>query len=480
MKGSPRPIVSDRCASRTWARWGRAPGATEATDASAPDPRFGVLFVFWQREPVYALGLAALSACVRDAFPDARIHLLPLFGHDEPETTRRFVASLRPHLIAASAMWPTWLPLVPHLRAMKAALPAVPIVVGGYQGIVDPAATLAEPAVDFVCVGDGEEPLVDLIRRLRTPGDATPVAGLWEKRGDEVLRSPPYLVRDLDALPFPDYAVFEREGTIAYLKPNAVESLRLVSVPVLSGRGCPYRCAYCSNTTLLDQHGGKGGILRKRRPQPLVAELARLRDRYGVEFFQFWDEEFLYDAGYARALLAAYRREVGLPFSLFARPETMTDELCALAAASGCHSMWFGIESGSESYRRRYLERRMPNGRILEAAATARRHGIKCMVFAMVGLPFETAGDVRETIALCGQVGAELTIVSQFLPFPGTPLHELCRVRGLLLDPSAEQQVWPLGTLNVREHPDGLDRTTMRALADEIMTSLAEWNRRDV
>ncbi|MCC6765148.1 MAG: B12-binding domain-containing radical SAM protein [Deltaproteobacteria bacterium] len=377
-------------------------------------------------------------------------------------------------------MWPTWLPLVPHLRAMKAALSDVRVVVGGYQGIVDPAGTLTEPAVDFVCVGDGEEPLVDLIRRLRTPGDARPVAGLWEKRGAEILRSPPYLVRDLDALPFPDYGIFERDGTIAYLKPNAVEAMRLVSVPVLSGRGCPYRCAYCSNTTLLDQHGGKGGILRKRRPAPLVAELARLRDRYGVDFFQFWDEEFLYDAAYARDLLGAYRREVGLPFSLFARPETMTDELCALAAASGCHSMWFGVESGSEPYRRRRLDRRTSNARILDAAATARRHGIKRMIFAMVGLPFETADDVRATVELCRALDAELTIVSQFLPFPGTPLHELCRAHDLLLPPTAEQQVWPLGTLNVKEHPGGLDRATMRALADEIMGALDEWNRRDL
>jgi hypothetical protein len=121
----------------------------------------------------------------------------------------------------------------------------------------------------------------------------------------------------------------------------------------------------------------------------------------------------------------------------------------------------------------------MSNARILEAAETARRHGIKRMIFAMVGMPFESAEDVRATIALCRAVGAELTIVSQFLPFPGTPLHALCRTHDLLLPPSTEQQVWPLGTLNVKEHPDGLDRATMRALADEIMSSLGEWNRRD-
>lgn len=439
-----------------------------------------MLFTFWQREPLYALGLASLAAAARGAFPDLRIHFVPIFPHDDPAAIATIAASLRPRLIAVSAMWPTWPPLVPHLRAMRGVLPDAVVVVGGYQGIVDPDATLAEPAVDFVCVGDGEAPLVDLIRRLRTPGDRTPVAGLWEKRGESVLRSAPFLVRNLAALPFPDYSLFERDGSLAYLKPNAVEAMHLVSVPVVSGRGCPYRCAYCSNTTLLDLHGGKGGLLRKHEPEQLVAEMVRLRDRYRVDFFQFWDEEFLYDAGYARKILDLYRRDVDRPFSLFARPETMTDALCALAAESGCHSMWFGVESGSEAYRRRFLERRMSNERILAAAETARRYGVKRMIFAMVGLPYETADDVRATLALCRTIGAELTIVSQFLPFPGTPLYALCRDGGLLLDAGSEQQVWPLGTLNVKEHPGGLDGPTMRLLADEIMGSLAAWNRRDV
>jgi len=80
---------------------------------------------------VYALGLAALSAAAKQAFPDLRCHLLPLFPHDTVADTVRTALALRPGLIAVSAMWPTWLPAVPHLRALKAALPAVPIVVGG-------------------------------------------------------------------------------------------------------------------------------------------------------------------------------------------------------------------------------------------------------------------------------------------------------------------------------------------------------------
>jgi len=116
----------------SWSGWGEGQETESDETASAlADPRFGVLFVFYQRDPVYALGLAALSAAAKQAFPDLRCHLLPLFPHDTVADTVRTALALRPGLIAVSAMWPTWLPAVPHLRALKAALPAVPIVVGG-------------------------------------------------------------------------------------------------------------------------------------------------------------------------------------------------------------------------------------------------------------------------------------------------------------------------------------------------------------
>jgi len=440
---------------------------------------FGLVLLFYQRDPAYALGLASLSAYVKREVGDVRVHLVPIFPHDDPSETVRLTRALEPDLLAVSAMSPTWLPTDPYLRALRAALPGTPVVVGGYQAIVSPEETLRHPAVDYVCVGDGEEPLVALIRRLRGAGPAREtIPGLWEvdTRG-EVVRTPPALVHDLTRLPFPDYTIFARDGSLAYLSPRAIQSPGLTTVPVLSGRGCPYRCSYCANTTLLDLYGGKGGLLRKFDPGALVDELVRLRERYAIDYFQFWDEEFLYDLRYARELLPRYRERVGLPFSMFARAENMGVELCALAAEAGCHSMWFGVESGSEAYRREYLGRRMSNDVLLEAAAGARRHGVKLFCFAMVGLPFESRDDARATLALCRRIAPELTVFSQYLPLPGTPLHELCRRHDLLLPPSSDQQMWPLGKLNVREHPGGMSAAEMLDAADEVMLYLRDFNR---
>lgn len=455
-----------------------------ARPARRPDlgpGRFGLVLAFYQRDPAYSLGLASLAAYARREIGDLRVHLVPIHRDDPVETVVRQVAELEPDLLAVSAMSPTWLPTLPYLDAVREALPELPIAVGGYQAIVDPEETIAHPAVDHVCVGDGEEPLVELIRRLQGASHATtPIPGMWDKAHDGTIRrTPPALVPDLRGLPFPDYTIFDRGDGLAYLSPRAVQSPRLTTVPVLSGRGCPYRCSYCANTTLLDLHGIKSGFLRKFDSEALVEDLARLRDRWSVDFFQFWDEEFLYDMRYARDLLGRYRARVARPFSMFVRVENMTDELCALAAEAGCHSMWFGVESGSERYRREHLGRRMSNDVILEAAARAARHGIKRFCFNMVGLPFETRADAEQTLALSRSIDPELTVFSQFLPLPGTPLHEVCRRHELLLPASVELQMWPLGHLNIREHEGGMSVGEMREVADEIMAYLDRHNRCD-
>jgi len=463
-------------------RWPGASAAMRALAARGRRPKpFSLVLAFYQRDPAYSLGLASISAYAKREIQNVRVSLVPILRGDDAERVARIVADLQPDLLGVAAMSPTWLPSDPYLQAFKRALPDVPVLVGGYQAIVSPEETIAHQAVDFVCVGDGEAPVAALIRRLAGETSVSePITGLWEKRGDgTVVRGAPFLVQDLRELPFPDYSLFERDGDIHYLSPRAIQSPTLITLPVLSGRGCPYRCTYCANTTLLDLFGGKNGLLRKHDPEALTRELARLRDRHGVQFFQFWDEEFVYDARYTKTLFSSYRERVGLPFSMFARVESMSDEFCAAARAAGCHSMWFGVESGSEEYRRRYLNRRMATERIIEAATTAQKHGIKRFAFAMVGMPFESRSDVDATLALMRAIRPELSVFSQYVPLPGTPLYELCRQHDLLLPAAADQQMWPLGALNIRQHPGALTPAEMQEVAAEIMTYLDVTNRFD-
>ena len=298
---------------------------------------FRLLFTFYQREDTYSLALAALSAYVKREIPDVQVSLLAVSRGDDVGSYVCKAERIKPDLIAVSAMDPTWLPLLPYLEALKRSVSDTPVIVGGYRAIFSSAETLAHPAVDYVCVGDGEIPLMSVINRIRGVSDhrsyvGPGLPGLWEKKiSGEILKSPPVLSEDLESMPFPDYTIFEQNGQIRWLSRHAIESKTLTTMPVMSGRGCPYRCTYCSNTSLLDLFG-QAKLLRKYNPDGLIDELARLRDRYDVQFFQFMDETFTFDKKHAYRLMELYRDKVRLPFSCFARVEQMEEEFCRVAA----------------------------------------------------------------------------------------------------------------------------------------------------
>ena len=391
------------------------------------------------------------------------------------------VGSLKPDLLGVSAMSPTWLPIAERLARLREVRSEIPVLVGGYQAILNPEETINHAGVNFVCVGEGEIPLVRLISRLQGIGpEGQAIPGLWEKQdGGRVIRTEPVLTPELSPDNLPDYSIFARHYGLRHWCQYGVESTRLLNLPVITGRGCPYRCSYCNNTSLLQIYQGKGRYLRKYDPERLVSELVQLRDQYAVEYFQFWDEMFLYDLGYARRLLDDYRRRVRLPFSMFAHVEKMEADFCRSAALAGCHSMWFGVESGSEEYRRRYLYRTMSNQQIRAASENARQAGIKRMIFNMFGMPFETREDMVSTLELTKEIDPERAVFIQYLPLPGTPLYRLAQESDLLLEQSSERQMWELGHLNVRQHPGAATSQDVREMAAWVADYNAKHNRLD-
>jgi radical SAM superfamily enzyme YgiQ (UPF0313 family) len=350
--------------------------------------------------------------------------------------------------------------LDPFLRGLKSLFPQTPVIVGGYQAILAPEETIGHPAVDYACVGDGELPLAALVRRLQDQRDG-PLAGLWEKKADgSVERHEPVLTSNLAALPFPDYGLFEREGQLRGLNLSNFGSTDFFVLPVMSGRGCLYQCSYCCNGSMLRRYRGKGKYLRKYAPDALVAELARLRERYGVQCFEFWDELFMFDMEFVWQFLALYQRDIGLPFSIMARVEKMDEKFCRLAADAGCRTIWFGIESGSQTYRQRYLNRNMTNDQILTAAENARKYGINRVSLNMVGMPFETRAHMLETLALNQTIAPEFFVFFIYLPLRDTPLYELAKENGLLVPNPAGDVLEGVRNetyrLNLHEHEGGI------------------------
>ncbi len=384
-----------------------------------------------------AMPVASMSAYLKREFPDVEVLLEPILilrdaERYSPANYARAIKSRDIDLIAFSVMSPHWYPMQPYFAELKRLMPSLPILIGGYQAMLSQQETIDNPNIDYICVGDGEYAIGNMVRHLR--GELGPVDGMWEKQVDgEIYRTEPHQNGDLAALPFPDYEIFSRDGSFEGVNSSIFGPKGKLVLPVMTGRGCPYRCTYCCNTPLLEGWKSKKTFLRKYEPEAMVAELERLRDQYKVGYFEFWDELFLSNLKFVRAFFAIYKERIRLPFSINSRVEVMNEEFCRTAAEAGCHTIWFGIESGDEEFRSRMLGRKMTNQQVIAAADNCRKAGIFRLTFNIVGAPLETAENMRRTLELNQRIAPEFFFFFPYIPLRGTPLYKIAEKEGLLI-----------------------------------------------
>jgi radical SAM superfamily enzyme YgiQ (UPF0313 family) len=429
-----------------------------------------------------AMPLASISAYLKRDFPWVELHLCPvLILRDEqafqPENFAKSVAALQPDLIAFSVMSPHWFPMEPYFEEIKKLLPDAAICIGGYQAMLSQQQTIANRNIDFICTGDGEYAMGNLVQFMRGSKDG-PVDGMWERMTDDtVFETEPHQIGDLAALPFPDYDIFEKADGFNNVNTSIFGPKEKLVLPVMTGRGCPYRCTYCCNTPLLDGWKNKKEFLRKYEPQAMVDELIRLRDKYGVGYFEFWDELFLSNLKFVNAFFELYKEQVGLPFSINSRVEVMNEKFCEKAAAAGCHTIWFGIESGDETYRSKMLGRKMTNDQVIAAAENCKKAGINRLTFNIVGMPLETAENMRQTLELNRIIAPEF-----FFFFNYIPLHEVAEREGLLMHDKKSLHYLSGALnrrflLNLKENPELLPQDEFESICFEMLDFQEKNNR---
>ncbi|HAG73369.1 MAG TPA: hypothetical protein DCL66_14320 [Gammaproteobacteria bacterium] len=434
-----------------------------------------------------SMPVASISAYLKRDFPGIEVTLLPILILRDaevysPASYAKSIEESGADLIAFSVMSPHWYPMEPYFEEIKKLCPDLPICIGGYQAMLSQQQTIENPNVDYICVGDGEYATGNLVQHLRGSKDG-PADGMWEKLIDgDVYESEPHQIGDIGALPFPDYDVFSKEDGFNDVNSSIFGPKGKLVLPVMTGRGCPYRCTYCCNTPLLEGWKVKKTFLRKYDPQDMVDELIRLRDKYNVGYFEFWDELFLSNLKFVRAFFALYKEQLHLPFSINSRVEVMGEDFCKLAADAGCHTIWFGIESGDEEYRSKFLGRKMKNEQVIAAAENCKRAGINRLTFNIVGAPLETAANMRETLKLNQLISPEHFFFFPYIPLRGTPLYEMAKKEGLLdiekknlhYLSAVNDKVF---TLNMKERPDLLSAEEYNEICQEMLAFQTANNR---
>jgi len=394
-----------------------------------------VLFVINSVDKYFYAGPAAISAMLK-----RHGHEAALINYDRSYTLAKFRDHLRridPDLVGFSVLTYQW-PMIQELaRTVKEAL-GVPTMCGGFHVSFSPEQVIMSPHVDFVCKGEGDFAVLDLVSALERGGDTRSIPNIWAKergpRGElRIIRNEIRpLARDMDDYPFWDRELYdfdsllEKGGALTYELDSRI-------MPVQAGRGCPYLCSYCGNQALLKMYKGKGVFVRRRSPDNVVEELLELIDRYKVEAFEFWDEDFFaIQKSWLREFFAKYREKVGIPFFLGVRADNADRENLRMAKDAGCHLICMGVEHGNEDFRRKYLNRHMTNEKLIEAFAFAREIGLERASLNIMGFPFETKENVLQTLELNRKLDPDYFHYFVYQAFPGCDLHDVAREHGFL------------------------------------------------
>lgn len=299
----------------------------------------------------------------------------------------------------------------------------IPVIAGGVFPTFAPEKVISEKAVDMVCIGEGEDALVELCHKLADKQDISRIKNLWIKKGNQIIKNELCPVRDINLNPLPDFTIFHSDRFLKIMKGKL---LRMA--PVETHRGCPYSCGFCNSRSqriLYKQSTGES-FLRIKDVSNIYKELKMLVDQHNVEYIYFPADTFLaMGSNYLKEFVEMYRK-IALPFYCQTRPETMTAETVKSLEEMGCHSISIGIEHGNQEFRYKILKRYVSNQAYIDGICAFKNSKIMVTVNNIIGFPDETRELAFDTIALNKKLKVYAHNAYYFTPYHGTLLRDYC------------------------------------------------------
>ncbi len=373
------------------------------------------------------IGIMSLSSVLKRAG-----HEVVMFDQANPDTPNDVILEeikrQKPDLVGMSFLSTTSYPYAKILaRQVRESDAKVKIAFGGVFATLNAQLVKLQcREVDFVCRGDGEQLVLDLLENLENPGAVTGLT--WMKDGDLMQNPPRVLERNLDQWPFPD-----RES----LPLDFIESMPL-DVPVVlsmdrfttmqTSRGCPWPCVFCDIPIFNE------GKWRSRSPEHVLAELEHLQN-LGYGGIYFVDDHFLLQPKRIEKICAGINEKgITIEWGCEGRVDSVCQHIFPAMAKAHCRTLMFGIESGSQKILNR-LKKDQTLEEIETAVKTAKKSGIKIVHgFCVVGSPDETVEDIRATMKFAARLPLDTFGFNRLCVYRGTPLWREYIQRGLVDD----------------------------------------------
>jgi radical SAM superfamily enzyme YgiQ (UPF0313 family) len=332
------------------------------------------------------------------------------------QTREALLAALRQHRPPVVGLYCNLMTKLPVLQLIQEChRQGAAVVVGGPEP-PHYAEEFIESGADVVVVGEGEVTMEEVLPLLLAGRrDLGSVAGIVYRDEEGTIQRTPArpFIRNLDAQPFPDRGAIDL--------PRYVDTWRQHhgrgSVSLITARGCPYTCRWCSHSVYGVSH-------RRRSPENVVAEVEEIVERYRPDMLWYADDVFtIQHSWFFRYASLLKERGLRLPFECISRADRMNEEVIRTLAEMGCFRLWIGSESGSQRILDA-MDRKVKVGAVQKATALLRRYGIETGMFIMLGYEGEEQADLEATVDHLKTSNPDIFLTTVAYPIKGTPYYK--------------------------------------------------------
>ncbi len=291
----------------------------------------------------------------------------------------------------------------------------IPVIIGGIHISMMPYSLNSD--FNAGVIGEGEETVVELMEMF--------------------LRKKSFSSEDLSKI---KGVIFRDKDTIQFTEPRpAIKVIDSVPIPardllridkhtyMFTSRGCPYKCVFCASTRFWPN-------VRFFSAEYVLKEIRELVDKYNVKLISFYDDLFIANRRRLIEISSLLKKDKKLKkihFTCNARANLVNDEVVQLLKQMNVLSVNLGLESGCERTLE-YLKPAVTLEQNINAVRTIKRHGLACNGSFIIGCPQETRDDILETYKFIKNIPINLTDVYVLTPYPGTPIWEYAKSRGLV------------------------------------------------
>jgi anaerobic magnesium-protoporphyrin IX monomethyl ester cyclase len=297
------------------------------------------------------------------------------------------------------------------------------VIMGGAHASCDPEDALKSPFVDYAVLGEGEVRFPLLLEQIGKGEfkNIEKIDGIGYRKNGEVRINPlQSFIQNLDSLPHPARELLDLDRYRMRKKRSTM---------IITSRGCPHGCAYCSTHLVM------GTSFRTRTPEAILKEMVECRKGYGIQTFDIEDDNFTFDQERAKKLMSLIIKNFGedrLELSamngvFFA---SLDEELLKLMKRAGFRTINLSFVSTSPLTKEK-MGRPKPTTEFDKILKKAEQIGLRVIAYAIFGMPGQTIEEMLDTLIYLMRMKV-LIGPSIYYPTPGTPLFERCKKEGIL------------------------------------------------